>query len=361
MEQQQESINVVVPKEEPVTNDTPVPKEEAVTNDTPVPKEESATTTINNDTPATATTDNETQAEKEFRELIKERMKKEPPTIKLKPLQEGLVTKYECCFCEKELSDDKDPVLACGECKHFVYCSPECKAKDWLGSHEQRCFAACHFLPRKEIQSSMLRLVWRNRKWGNQFIAAHEIARGQLVMQRVPLLLLIQLTTGVTKQLRDWQRDSMLRDIAIANAEFKADENENELTKPYYAAWDDEEMFQGLDHKTFSPTGRLALMVLLMKHAMVGRKFFSDKWTGEQAEAEEILQIREYALSRLNKDPNATARGDINGLFTPDFVTDAYNLIAMNIVYLYESINKRMPVAYAFDPVLAMFNHSCKQ
>ena len=80
-------------------------------------------------------------------------------------------------------------------------------------------------------------------------------------------------------------------------------------------------------------------MLLLMKHFMVNSKFFSSKLTGEQQEAEEIVKIREYALSRLTKDPDVTARGDINALFTPSFVTDAYNMIAMNMHYLYESMN----------------------
>ena len=232
--------------------------------------------TITSDVPQPDTVPNPDAAplnddETAFQNLIKERMKKEPSTLQLKPLQEGVVTKYECCFCERELSDNKDPVFACGECKHFVYCSAECKAKDWIGFHEGRCFAVREYLPRKEIQSSMLRLVWRNRRWGSQFISQQEIVRGQLVMHRVPLLLLIQLTRSVTGQMRSWQRDNMFRDIAIANANFKPNDRYpfgknvhslcflknrgDEFMKPYVASWDDHEMFQGLDNQTFSPTG----------------------------------------------------------------------------------------------------------
>ena len=212
--------------------------------------------------------------------------------------------------------------------------------------------------------------MWQEQRWGSKFVAADRIARGQLVMTRVPLLMLTHLSSGGVNKMRPWQKTNLFAGIAEAAAAFDDAKNEAEWTKPYASCYDDPELFSGEDAAQFTPTGRLALMLLFTKHYLVPTHFFSNKATGTREESNEVkkvttscgwmkvtwisMQIRDYVIAHTAKTVPSTEE-----LFTQEFVTDAYDMVVMNMLMLSENVMKRMPMAYVFDPVLAMFNHSC--
>ena len=85
----------------------------------------------------------------EFHKQVRLRLAEEPKLVEAKHL--NVKAKYKCFLCERDMDPEKDKIYTCGSCHHYVYCSADCKSKDWLAYHEVRCKTIGKYLNKTEV------------------------------------------------------------------------------------------------------------------------------------------------------------------------------------------------------------------